>query len=165
MAELLLFALASIGLCHLLVDSALMTPVKDYLGRRGWQRLVRMLNCYQCSGCWSGLVVGVMLLLGRWQPYLHLLLYGLAAGFLGPLAAVCLGYLNTLTSAAAGQGGQGGNEPDNPPAAGDQAPAAEDGSRELTAALPPADARSAPPPGEGSLVTTDRVCFDRAEPV
>jgi hypothetical protein len=41
--------------------------------------------------------------------------------------------------------------------------------------LPPSDApddtpakrtrNTAPPPGEGSLVTTDRVCFDRAEPV
>jgi hypothetical protein len=101
-SELRLFALASIGLCHVLVDSALMAPVKDYLGRHGWQRLVRMLNCYQCAGFWSGVVAGLILLLGQWLPYLHLLLYGFAASFLGPLAAVFLGYLNSLSSAAAG---------------------------------------------------------------
>jgi hypothetical protein len=118
MAELLLFALASIGLCHLLVDSALMAPVKDYLGARGWKRLVWMFNCYQCAGFWSGLAAGLVLLLGQWVPYLHLLLYGLAASFLGPLAAVFFGYLNALTSAAAGQGR---SEPEKPQgAAGSQ---------------------------------------------
>jgi hypothetical protein len=115
-AELLLFALASIGLCHLLVDSALMTPVKGHLGSRGWRRLVRLLNCYQCSGCWSGLLVGLIVLLGQWQPYLHLLLYALAGSFLGPLAAVCIGYLNALTSATAGTAA---NEPGNPAVAAD----------------------------------------------
>jgi hypothetical protein len=97
--------LASIGLCHVFVDSFLMAPVKDYLGRQGWQRLVRMLNCYQCAGFWSGVVAGLILLLGQWVPYLHLLLYGFAASFLGPLAAVFLGYLNALSSAAAGTAG------------------------------------------------------------
>jgi hypothetical protein len=100
--DLLLFALASIGLCHVLVDGSFMAPVKDYLSRKGWQRLVRMLNCYQCAGFWSGVVAGLVLLLGQWVPYLHLLLYGFAASFLAPLAAVCLGYLNALSSAAAG---------------------------------------------------------------
>jgi hypothetical protein len=101
-SELLLFALASIGLCHVLVDSALMAPVKDYLSRQGWERLVRMLNCYQCAGFWSGVVASLILLLGRWVPFLDLLLYGFAASFLGSLAAVFLGYLNALSSAAAG---------------------------------------------------------------
>src|SRR5262249_44418196 len=40
--------------------------------------------------------------LGRWIPYLHLLLYGFAASFLGPLAAVFIGYLNTQSSAVTG---------------------------------------------------------------
>jgi hypothetical protein len=100
--ELLLFALASIGLCHAVVDSALMAPVKDYLGHQGWERLLRMLNCYQCAGFWSGVLVGLILLLGRWVPSLHLLLYGWAASFLGPLGAVLVGYLNALSVAAAG---------------------------------------------------------------
>ena len=131
MAELLLFASASIGLCHLLVDSALMTPVKDYLSARGWQRLVQMLNCYQCAGFWAGLVAGLVLLLGQWVPCLHLLLYGLAASFLGPLAAVFLGYLNTLTSAAAGHDR---SEPEDPLGADDQAPSLEAGSQDTKAA-------------------------------
>jgi hypothetical protein len=78
-----------------------MAPVKDSLGRKGWQRLVRMLNCYQCAGFWSGVVTGLILLLGHWIPCLQLLLFGFAASFLGPLAAVFLGYLNALSSAAA----------------------------------------------------------------
>ena len=35
MNELLLFILASIGLCHIVVDSALMAPLQDYLRRQG----------------------------------------------------------------------------------------------------------------------------------
>jgi hypothetical protein len=131
MAELLLFALASVGLCHVVVDSSLMAPVKDYLGARGWQRLVRILNCYQCAGFWSGIVAGLVLLLGQWVPYLHLLLYGLAASFLGPLAAVFLGYLNTLTSAAAGHGR---GEPEQPASPGGRASVPEAASNETKAA-------------------------------
>jgi hypothetical protein len=110
--ELLLFALASIGLCHGVVDSPLTAPVKDYLGRQGGERLVRMMNCYQCAGFWSGLLVGLIVLLGRWVPSVHLLLYGLAASFLGPLGAVFLGYLNALSSAAvAGDRGEPETDP------------------------------------------------------
>jgi hypothetical protein len=100
MIELLLFLLASIGLCHILVDSYLIAPVKNALRARGWHRLVTMLNCYQCAGFWSGVVVGLISLLAVWAPYLHLLLYGLAVSFVGPLAAIVMGYLNALTSAA-----------------------------------------------------------------
>ena len=102
MDELLLFAFASIGLCHVVVDSFLLAPVKDSLRRHGWERFVRMLNCYQCAGFWSGVAAGLILLLGRWIPYLHLLLYGFAASFLGPLAAVFFGYLNAQSSAITG---------------------------------------------------------------
>jgi hypothetical protein len=118
--DLLLFSLASIGLCHVVVDSTLMAPVKDALSRHGWQRLVRMLNCYQCAGFWAGVVAGLILLFGQWVPYLYLLLYGFAASFLGPLAAVCLGYLNALSSAAAG------GEHNQPEASRDGAHAARD---------------------------------------
>jgi hypothetical protein len=112
--ELLLFILASIGLCHILVDSYVMASVKDGLSARGWHRLVKMLNCYQCAGFWSGIAVGLIVLLSTQVPYLYLLLYGLAASFLGPLAAIVMGYLNALTSAASSPAASAGNELEGP---------------------------------------------------
>jgi hypothetical protein len=99
MTDLVLVALASIGLCHVMVDGSLLLPIKGYLGRRGWKRVENMLNCYQCAGFWAGLAAGLVLLLTHWVPELRILLYGLAASFLGPLAAVTIGALNALGSA------------------------------------------------------------------
>ena len=130
MGELLLITLASIGLCHVLVDSFLMAPVKDYLGHQGWERLVRMLNCYQCAGFWSGVVTGLILLLGHSVPSLHLLLYGFAASFLGPLGAVFLGYLNAQGSAAVG-GAR--SEPEQEHIFDRPTPASRNGAQKITA--------------------------------
>jgi hypothetical protein len=125
--ELLLFALASIGLCRVVVDSALLAPAKEYLSRHGWERFVRMLNCYQCAGFWSGVMAGLILVLGRWIPYLYLLLYGFAASFLGPLAAVFFGYLNAQSSVATGREPES-NSADSATANGEpQMPAETDG--------------------------------------
>jgi hypothetical protein len=104
MNEFLLFVLASIGLCHFLVDGALMVPVKEKLTRLGLRQLVAMLNCYQCAGFWSGVVMGLVVMVARGVPWLELLVYGFAASFLGPLAAVFIGYLNTQVAAAAADG-------------------------------------------------------------
>ena len=100
MKELSLFVLASVGLCHILVDSALMIPLKAHLERLGFRKLVKMLNCYQCAGFWSGVLAGSIVLILPRFPYLELLLYGFAASFLGTLGAVVIGYMNALTSAA-----------------------------------------------------------------
>jgi hypothetical protein len=128
--ELLLFAFASIGLCFIVVDSYLMTPVKRHLGRHGWERLVRMLNCYQCAGFWCGVISGLILVLGRWIPYLHLLLYGFAASFLAPLGAVCFGYLNAATSAAA-SGSR--SEPEEDAVVDQPSPASRNGFHDIAA--------------------------------
>jgi hypothetical protein len=101
MKEFFLFVLASIGLCHFLVDGALMAPLKEHLTRLGLRQLVKMLNCYQCAGFWSGVVMGFVVLIAPRVPWLELLLYGFAASFLGPLGAVFIGYLNAQVGAAA----------------------------------------------------------------
>jgi hypothetical protein len=117
--ELSLFVLASVGLCHILVDSVLLIPLKAHLERLGFRKLVAMSNCYQCAGFWSGVVAGsIVLVLPRFL-YLELLLYGFAASFLGPLSAVVIGYLNALVSAATAAGGG----PEIPASAAAQDPA------------------------------------------
>jgi len=104
MKEFFLFVLASIGLCHFLVDGALMVPLKEFLTRLGLQQLVKMLNCYQCAGFWSGVAMGLVTLIAPRVPWLELFLYGFAASFLGPLGAVFIGYLNAKVAAAAADG-------------------------------------------------------------
>ena len=68
MKEFFLFVLASIGLCHFLVDGALMAPLKEHLTRLGLRQVVKMLNCYQCAGFWSGVVMGFVVLIAPESP-------------------------------------------------------------------------------------------------
>jgi hypothetical protein len=149
MSDLLLFVLASIGLCHLIVDSTLVAPLKEALGRRGWERLVRMMNCYQCAGFWSGLVVGAVLLLRRWVPFLDLLLYACAASFLGPLGALVIGYLNAAVSTASSSAGQ----PDEHPAAA-EAPRPDTGADERIQVLGNGEPLPGHPEPEGASRVT-----------
>jgi hypothetical protein len=74
-------------------------------------------------------VIGLILLVGRWVPYLDLLLYGFAASFLGPLAAVFLGFLNTLSSPAAASDR---SEPEEPHGPDGTAPNSQDGIPVIT---------------------------------
>jgi hypothetical protein len=131
------------------VDSTLVAPLKESLGRRGWERLVRMMNCYQCAGFWSGLVAGAILLLRPWIPFLDLLLYACAASFLGPLGALLIGYLNAAVSPAPLSAGQ----PEDQPAAA-EAPRPESGADEHIQASANGEPLSGHPEPEGASRVT-----------
>lgn len=69
--ELVLFALATIGLTNIIVDSRLFEPVRCWLGEKLTGRFGKFVNdvieCHQCCGFWSGALMG-FLLLSWWNP-------------------------------------------------------------------------------------------------
>lgn len=111
MVELLMFIFSAVGLSHILVDGSIFNGFKAWLAadksenllmnwftnlgmiRWGRAKLLALMNCYQCSGFWAGVAVGLILWCLDLDP-LHatscivLFCYGCAASFLSTFAAV-----------------------------------------------------------------------------
>jgi hypothetical protein len=121
MVNLILFLLASIGLSHILVESTVAEPIRQWFKGRApqndengvslppnskWQwlcgKISYVLGCYQCSGAWTGWLMA-LLLLTQWTNVgtMHNLLINMAivipAGFAASIAsnfaAILLTYL------------------------------------------------------------------------
>jgi len=94
--NLLLFCVAVIGMTHIIVDSTIFTPVREFLN--AWVPWIgKMIGCYQCSGFWCGAFLGLTLL-----SYNFWIIFaaGCAGSFLATLAANYLTWLeaNALVS-------------------------------------------------------------------
>ena len=106
--ETLLYILGAIGLTHIVVDSTIFEPVRQWLEKPFWPslslknfvprliaKISQMISCYQCCGFWCGLVVAWLALPA---PTFGLMLCGGFAGnFLANSAAILLNYLEAQT--------------------------------------------------------------------
>ncbi len=103
----MLYIVAAIGLSHLLADATIFNPLKTWLSElkpegncfyrfRFWlgQKTLSMMNCYQCNGFWSGVLIYLMYLSA---PYTNFLLWGFAISLLSPIVGFAKLYLNLLT--------------------------------------------------------------------
>ncbi len=59
--NLILFILAVVGLTHIIVDSEASIPVHEWVEPRS-PIIAKVMDCYQCSGFWCGLVLAPVLL-------------------------------------------------------------------------------------------------------
>lgn len=89
--NLILFILGVIGMTHIIVDSEIMAPVHKWVEARS-KMLGKLMDCYQCSGFWCGVLLGVTLL-GR-SP-LVAFAFGYAGSFLAQLGWLVLDYLES----------------------------------------------------------------------
>jgi len=90
-----LFFAAAVGLTLIIVDSALIAPIRDWVADRDSLSLVsKMIECYQCCGFWCGILMGGIIFY-TFDP-LILFACGCAASFLSMLAAGYLQYLETV---------------------------------------------------------------------
>jgi hypothetical protein len=105
MVNLILFILSSIGLCHILVDSALFAPVRDWIKdkniKQPWCFIDKIFSCYQCMGCWGGWFCGFFLLtywplniIDYFTNFAVVFMAGFAGSFLSSFAANYLVYLS-----------------------------------------------------------------------
>jgi len=83
--NLILFSLSVIGLTHIVVDGEISEPVYEWLKLR-LPVVVRIMDCYQCSGFWCGLALGPVV---SWSPLLWLVC-GFAGSFLAQLGWLVL---------------------------------------------------------------------------
>lgn len=86
----LFFAVAVIGFTHILVDSSLFQPVRDWLKTKLHPYVYGILECYQCCGFWCGIIVSLILL--SYNPF-NVFLGGCAGSFLAVWGANYLNYL------------------------------------------------------------------------
>ena len=104
MVNLLLFIIAVIGFCHVLVDSSFFAPVREWLRNRNeklpWSFISKVLSCYQCCGVWSGWFCGLCLLthlpvtpLDYVNNFATVFMAGFAGSFLSSWAAEYFTYL------------------------------------------------------------------------
>lgn len=97
MTTLLLFIIGTIGLTHIVVDSVIMMPFRDWLGsKEHWflKKVSEAVRCYQCAGTWCGFFCAILAF--GWQPGL-ILLGGFGSSFISLLAAHVINLIESKT--------------------------------------------------------------------
>jgi hypothetical protein len=96
--NLILFALSTIGMAHIIVDGSIMewfrTLVKYLTAKIGVPSLGGVVDCYLCCGTWCGFLMGAI-----WISHIPFQIFacGCAGGFLANLAAVALNWIEAAT--------------------------------------------------------------------
>lgn len=86
----LLFAVATIGLTHIIVDSTLFEPIRSKLKDVLHSKVYKVFECYQCAGTWCGFITGLALVS---KDISTILMCGFAGSFLAMWGARYLDYL------------------------------------------------------------------------
>jgi len=96
MFEIVVWLLGSIGMTNIIVESDIARVVKDKIKPYISEFLMKGLNCYQCTGFWSGAFATTLLAVfdGWGTDKLHLIfLGGCATSFLATFFAFLQTYL------------------------------------------------------------------------
>lgn len=96
MFEIIVWLLGSIGMTNIIVESDISRVVKDKIKPYISEFLMKGLNCYQCTGFWSGAFATTLLAVfnGWGADKLHLIfLGGCATSFLATFFAFLQTYL------------------------------------------------------------------------
>lgn len=95
MMMFLAFLLATIGLCHIIVDGAIFAKWRGWIVQKGPEWAKKLISCYQCTGFWSGIIVGSFM-----QPFSGTLWWvvgTIACGFISSYASMfAAAFLNYL---------------------------------------------------------------------
>jgi hypothetical protein len=103
----ILVLLSGVGFSHIIVDGSIFATPRGWIVSKGPEWLKKLVTCYQCTGFWTGLIVGVLsgVFINEWAPklddglWLERLLvipvmYGFAVSYLSMMAAAALNYLD-----------------------------------------------------------------------
>lgn len=89
-----LFMFGVIGMTHIIVDSKIFAPIRDWLQKRLPEKVSSVITCYQCTGFWCGLLTGWIVV--SHDPLIDFVC-GCAGSFLSSWAAFYLNYLEAQT--------------------------------------------------------------------
>jgi len=87
-----LFIASVIGMTHIIVDSTIFEPVKNFIKDYVPNKVYSALNCYQCSGTWCGFLCGWAIVSNN---FFIIIMCGFAGSFLAVLGASVLNYLDS----------------------------------------------------------------------
>ncbi len=90
MANFLLFLFAAAGMTMIIVDGSIMAPVRNLLKKTLPEKVYNVLECYQCTGFWSGMFCGFVLVNSN---ILIVFVCGCAGSAISSLWATYLNYL------------------------------------------------------------------------
>jgi len=103
MQQFLMYALSTIGMCHIIVDSSLFTNVRElfkkYCEMAKIPKLGEIVDCYVCTGTWCGFFMGFVWMdkTFDWEFYFQVFGCGCAGGFMSNVAAMVLNWIEAST--------------------------------------------------------------------
>lgn len=98
----LLFAAATIGFTHIIVDSTIFSFIRNWLKTVLPAKFYSAFECYQCAGTWCGFLAGLILIS---QNFFVIFMCGCAGSFLAVLGANLLNYLEAKSYVEVDDGG------------------------------------------------------------
>jgi ammonia channel protein AmtB len=81
LASFLLMLLGSVGMTVIIVEGAIFVPVKEFLKKIIPEYVMKVLDCHQCCGFWSGLFLSLFFLTPEWRGDIMSLLLQLGLNF------------------------------------------------------------------------------------
>lgn len=95
---LIMFVLSTIGMTHIIVDSSIMEPFRNFLKsfttRLKIPKFGEVVDCYLCTGVWCGFLMGLIFISSN---IFVIFACGCAGGFLSNLAAALLNLIEAKT--------------------------------------------------------------------
>lgn len=94
--EILLYIAAVIGFTHIVVDGKIFEPIRDLSKKILPEFLSSILDCFQCSGFWIGLICGWACFPGI-NPY-QIAMAGFGGSFLATFSQIVFNFLESHTT-------------------------------------------------------------------
>jgi hypothetical protein len=100
--QVVVFIFGSIGFTQIVVDSEIAKPVKNLLGKFMPKFFMKLIDCYQCCGFWSGIICGLCcidynLIISDWTLVRFIFVCGCAGSCLSYFWAYFLTFLEANT--------------------------------------------------------------------
>lgn len=92
LSTLLLMLIGGVGMTVIVVEGEIFVPVKNLLKKILPEFIMKMMNCHQCCGFWSGLFISLFFILPE-TPFSLTSLYELGRNFAAGCAISLLSYL------------------------------------------------------------------------
>jgi hypothetical protein len=95
-SNLLLFVFGTVGMTSIIVEGEIFRPVKEKIKPFMPAFFFKLLDCYQCSGFWCGILMGLLLFVDYniifYSGNIILSLWELRYVFISGCASSCLSY-------------------------------------------------------------------------
>ncbi len=90
LSQLALFVFGVIGLTNILIYGKILQGLRDFFSMLLPDSFYEILECYQCMGFWTGMIIGYIVMTSHFSG---ILVCGFAGSFLSHFAALLVEYL------------------------------------------------------------------------